>query len=120
MKEKIKDFTQLDVWKEAHGLALDIYRITKDFPKEEIYALVSQMRRAAYSAPSNIAEGFARFGIKDKVRFYNIAQGSLEELKYFIILSKDLGYIENDEEYFAKAKGVARLLTGLVKSVNAR
>ncbi len=85
-------FQELEVWREAHNLVLNIYKITAEFPKSELFGLVSQMRRAAVSVPANIAEGFKRTGHLDKLRFYNIAEASLEELKYYIILSSDLGY----------------------------
>src|SRR5215208_1149070 len=85
-------FQQHEVWQKAHSLVLAIYRMTTDFPKNEQYGLTSQMRRAAASVPANIAEGFVKHGRADKVRFYNIAQGSLEETRYFLILSHDLGY----------------------------
>ncbi len=87
---KISSFTQLDAWREAHKLVLSVYKITRGYPNEEKFGLVSQMRRASVSVPANIAEGFKRRGIQDKIRFYNIAEGSLEELKYFFILSKDV------------------------------
>jgi four helix bundle protein len=87
---EIRKFQQLNVWQEGHELVLAIYEITRGFPSEERFGLVSQMRRAAVSIPANIAEGFKRRGIRDKIRFYNIAEGSLEETKYFLILAKDL------------------------------
>lgn len=90
--EKSKTFSDLIVWQKAHNLVLDIYRITKKFPKEEMYGLTSQLRRAAVSIPANIAEGFARKGYRDKLRFYNIAAGSLNEISYYILLARDLNY----------------------------
>ncbi|MDI3526532.1 MAG: hypothetical protein PWR03_715 [Tenuifilum sp.] len=90
-------FTDLLVWQKAHNLALLIYSITKSFPNDEIYALTSQFRRSAISVPANIAEGFKRKGKLDKLKFLNIAQGSLEESRYFGILSKDLDYISQDQ-----------------------
>ena len=91
---KIFDFKEVYVWQKAHQLVLAIYSITKKYPKDELYSLTSQMRRAAISVPANFVEGFQRKGVKDEKHFYNIAQGSLAELQYFILLSKDLGYIE--------------------------
>jgi four helix bundle protein len=88
---KLLHFGQLEVWQEAHKLVLDVYQLTQGFPGDERFGLTTQMRRAAVSVPANIAEGFKRGGIQEKVRFYNISEGSLEELKYFLILSKDLG-----------------------------
>ena len=90
--EKSKTFSDLIVWQKAHNLVLDIYRITKKFPKEEMYGLTSQLRRAAVSIPANIAEGFASKGYRDKLRFYNIAAGSLNEISYYILLARDLNY----------------------------
>jgi four helix bundle protein len=93
----IATFRDLKVWHKAHGLVLDIYRITKTFPVEEKYGLVSQIRRSATSIPTNIVEGFNRKSKKDYAHFINIANGSLEETKYHILLSRDLGYLaEND------------------------
>ena len=88
-------FKDLLVWQKAHLFVLEVYKITKDFPSEELYALTSQFRRAAVSISANIAEGYTRKGEKDKLRFYNIAQGSLEECRYYILLSKDLKYIDD-------------------------
>ncbi len=90
----ITSFEQLNVWKLAHELTLDVYNRTRVFPNEEKYGLTSQMRRSAVSVPANIAEGFKKRGSKDKARFYNIAQGSLEELRYYFILCRDLGYLK--------------------------
>jgi four helix bundle protein len=117
---KISTFQQLGVWQEAHKLVLRVYEATKDFPREEQFGLVAQMRRAAVSIPANIAEGFKRRGIRDKIRFYNISEGSLEELKYFFILSKELGYILSNEDLMAQSETVGRLLNGLIVSTERR
>lgn len=82
-----KSFQDVVVWQKAHKLVLAIYKETNQFPREEVFGLTSQIRRATVSVPANIAEGFKRIGLKDKIRFYNIAQSSLEEVKYFLILS---------------------------------
>jgi four helix bundle protein len=87
-----KSFEQLIVWQKAHQFVLGVYRLTDNFPRTEIYGLTSQLRRAAVSIPANIAEGFKKRGRADKVRFLNIAQGSLEECRYYLILAKDLNY----------------------------
>ena len=87
-----KTFQDLLVWQKAHQLVLDVYRLTAKFPSSEVYALTSQCRRAAVSIPANIAEGFRKHGKADKVRYLNISQGSLEEMRYYLILIKDLGY----------------------------
>jgi four helix bundle protein len=87
-------FQDLIVWQKAHAWVLAAYRFTESFPKHEIYGLASQLRRAAVSIPANIAEGFIKKGVADKRRFMNTAQGSLEECRYYLILSRDLGYGE--------------------------
>jgi len=87
-----KSFTDLIVWQKAHQWVLEVYRFTESFPREEQFGLISQLRRAAVSIPANIAEGFKRRGNPDKIRFYNIAQGSIEECRYYLIPAKDLGY----------------------------
>jgi len=93
--EPAKNFTDLIVWQKAHKFVLDVYLYTSKFPREEIYALTSQFRRATVSIASNIAEGFKKKSNKDKIRFYNISQGSVEECRYYLILSTDLKYGEN-------------------------
>ena len=90
-----KTFEDLKVWQSAHALVLEIYKLTQSFPDHEQFGLIAQIRRAAISIPANIAEGFAKTGAKDKARFYNIAQGSLEECKYYLILANDLKYGKN-------------------------
>ena len=117
---KISRFDQLEAWQEAHKLALTVYRVSKVFPSDERFGLISQMRRAAVSIPANIAEGFKRRGIQDKVRFYNISEGSLEELKYYFILSNDLDYISSNVDMMAQAETVGRLLNGLIISTERR
>jgi four helix bundle protein len=87
-----KSFKDLIVWQKSHQWVLQIYHFTNSLPSEEQFGLVSQLRRAAISIPANLAEGFKRKGNPDKARFYNIAQGSIEECRYYLILAKDLGY----------------------------
>jgi len=117
---RVQHFQQLETWREAHKLVLMVYQITKGFPGDERYGLVSQMRRAAVSVPANVAEGFKRLGIRDKIHFYNISEGSLEELKYYFILSKDLGYVKSNADLMAQSQTVGRLLHGLIASTNRR
>lgn len=112
----VKSFRDLIVWQEAHQLTLMIYKSTEEFPKQEVYGLTSQMRRSAVSVPANIVEGFKRNGWNEKVRFYNIAEASLEELKYFVILSTDLGYIESTTELTQQADSVGRLLNRFIQT----
>ena len=102
-------FEELSVWQKSHQLVLRVYRMTAGFPKSETFGLAAQMRRAAVSVPANIAEGFKRRGRSDKARILNIAQASLEELRYYFILAKDLGYSATDGEN-ADADEVARML----------
>ncbi len=87
-----KSFEDLIVWQKAHRIVLSVYRMSERFPKHEIYGLTSQMRRAAVSIPANIAEGFKKRTKADKARLLNIAQGSLDECRYYLILIKDLNY----------------------------
>jgi len=115
-KNKIKDFKDLNTWQESHKLVLIIYKITKNFPKEEIFGLTSQMRRASVSITSNIAEGFGRQGYKEKIQFYYLAQGSLIELKNQILIARDIKYlnIEDSEELNKQADLSHKLLQGLI------
>ena len=92
LSKPARTFQDLLVWRKAHGFVLEVYALTATFPKSETYGLALQMRRAAVSIPANIAEGFRRRGKADKARFLNIAEGSVEECRYFLILVKDLGY----------------------------
>jgi four helix bundle protein len=93
--DKIRNFTDLIVWQKSHQLTLAIYKLTKTFPQEERYGITSQMRRAVVSISANIAEGFEKRTNKDKVNFYNIAQGSLAELKYFLLVTRDFGHLNS-------------------------
>lgn len=113
-------FDQLDVWRESHTLTLSIYAATGAYPTIEKYGLVTQMRRAAISVPANIAEGFRRFGIKEKIRFYNISQSSLEELRYYLILSRDLGYPLDYSLLEGKVDQISRMLSGAISAVRRR
>jgi four helix bundle protein len=91
-RQPARNFQDLIVWQKAHRLVLGVYKTSKNFPREEIYGLTSQFRRAAVSVAANIAEGFKKRGRADKIRFMNIAEGSLEECRYYLILARDLGY----------------------------
>jgi len=95
MTNKAKNFEDLIVWQKAHALVLNVYAKTKYFPDNEIYGITSQLRRSSVSIAANIVEGFRKKGKPDKLRFYNIAQGSLEETKYYLILAKDLQYLKD-------------------------
>ncbi|MBW1716812.1 MAG: four helix bundle protein [Deltaproteobacteria bacterium] len=115
---KAKSFEDLLVWRKSHDFVLEIYKFTKEFPKEELFGLVPQMRRAAVSIPANIAEGFRRAGKQDKLRFFNIAEGSIEEVKYYLILAEDLEYAETKELRKALSE-ISRLLWGYMNSIRA-
>ncbi len=117
---KIESFTDLNAWKEAHKLVLMIYKMTKSFPKEEIFALTSQIRRAAVSIVSNIAEGFSRRSQPDKRQFYAIALGSLTETQSQLLISRDLSYLPNDDFNLIANQSVvvSKLINGLIKSVS--
>lgn len=108
-REAAKSFQDLIVWQKAHQWVLLVYHFSDCFPKREIYGLTSQLRRAAVSIPANIAEGFKKKGKADKVRFMNIAQGSLEESRYYLILAKDLGY-GNSLQLITQLEEVSKLL----------
>lgn len=119
MSKKIKAFTDLNSWLEAHKLALELYRATESFPKKEQFGLTSQMRRCAVSVPSNIAEGFNRFSTKEKIQFYSIALGSLSELQSQLMLALDLTLMP-ELDYLAleqKCEDARRLLNGLIRSI---
>lgn len=117
-RPKARSFQDLIVWQKAHQWVLAVYRQTESFPKKEIYGLTSQIRRAAISIPANIAEGFKKRGKPDKVRFLNIAQGSLEESRYYLILAKDLNYI-NSDALLSQLEEVSKLLEAYSQSILA-
>lgn len=90
------NFRELKVFQKAHEFVLEVYRLTARFPREEMFGLTSQLRNAAVSIPANIAEGFVKRGVPDKLRFYNISQSSIEECRYYLILAQDLAYGSTD------------------------
>lgn len=117
---RIRSFTDLHAWKEGHRLVLSIYKVTKEFPKEEKFVLIDQLRRCSVSITSNIAEGFSRYGKPEKKQFYRIALGSLTELQNQLIISRDLGYISK-EDFYRLAEitvSVSKMINGLIKSAN--
>src|SRR5208282_5923157 len=118
----VKSFTDLEVWKRAHLVVLEVYRLTNPFPRSEQFGVVSQIRRAAYSIPANIAEGFGRRSTKELLQFLAISNGSLEELRYFLLLSRDLRYLSPlDLEKLEKdLKAVALMLEALRQSLQRR
>lgn len=114
---KIQTFMDLDAWKEGHQLVLMIYAITKQFPKEEMFGLTSQMRRSAVSVTSNIAEGFSRGSYTDKAHFYSISLGSVTELQNQVIIGKDVDYmsLEDYDKLYNQMLKVHRIINGLIK-----
>jgi four helix bundle protein len=118
---KIKSFTDLNTWKEGHNLVLMIYEATKNFPREEQFGLTNQLRRAAVSITSNIAEGFSRRSPKEKSQFYSVALGSLTELQNQMLIAKDIQYTSSED--FQKVANktiiVSKLLNGLRKSIGS-
>lgn len=118
--EKIKSFTDLNAWREAHKLVVMVYKATKAFPKEETYSLTDQMKRCSVSITSNIAEGFSRQSKKEKVKFYFTAKGSLTELQNQLLVAKDVDYLNKNEfkQIAEQTVTVHKLINGLIKSAN--
>lgn len=116
--DTITSFTDLNAWQEGHKLAVSIYAKTKKFPKEELFGLTNQLRRAGVSITSNIAEGFSRNSYPDKLQFYSISLGSLTEVQSQLLIARDIGYLETQEfdEIAKQAVIASKLLNGLIKS----
>ena len=117
-REPARRFEDLLTWQKSHALTLRVYRMTASFPKYELFGLSSQMRRSAMSTPANIAEGFSRKGRADKAKFMNIAQASLEELRYYMILARDLGYLAHSVGW-DDLDEVSRLLGAYTRTLQA-
>lgn len=115
-RKPARSFQDLLVWQKAHQFVLGVYHTTAMFPKSEMYGLTSQLRRAAVSIPGNIAEGFRRRGRADKARFMNTAQGSLEESRYYLMLTRDLGYA-NTSGLLASLDEISRMLDAYARSL---
>lgn len=115
-------FKDILAWQKAHEFVIKVYKTTKTFPEWERYGLCSQFQRAAVSIPANIAEGYKRLGTADKLHFMNIAQGSLEECRYYILLTKDIGYINQHTHDVLNAdiEEVSKLLNGYCKGITYR
>ena len=110
----------LEAWKEAMALVKVVYEVTQTFPKDEMFGLIAQMRRAAVSVPSNLAEGAARTGQKEFAQFLSIARGSLSELETQLLIAVELGYVKREHDLFPLLDRVSRLITGLHKSLSKR
>ena len=115
-------FKDILSWQKAHEFVIKVYKTTKTFPEWERYGLCSQFQRAAVSIPANIAEGYKRLGTADKLHFMNIAQGSLEECRYYVLLTKDIGYINQHTHDMLNAdiEEVSKLLNGYCKGITHR
>lgn len=115
---KSRTFEDVELWRKAHTWVLAIYKFTEVFPKHELFGLTSQLRRAAVSVPANFAEGFKKRGLADKIRFYNIAQGSLEECRYYLILARDLGYGDS-RVLITSLEEISKMLESYSRSIRA-
>jgi four helix bundle protein len=122
MTSKINSFTDLTAWREAHTLVILIYKSTDKFPSKETFSLIDQMRRACVSISSNIAEGFARKGKKEKLQFYFMSKGSLTELQNLLLVAKDVGYLDQVKfkEIAENTVTVHKLINGLIRSAEAK
>jgi four helix bundle protein len=115
-RKAAKEFQDLIVWQKAHEFVMSLYHYSESFPKNETYGLISQSRRAAVSIAANIAEGFKKKTQPDKIKFLNIAQGSLEESRYYLILTKDLDYGE-PTQLIIKLEEVSKLLEAYISTI---
>ena len=115
----INHFYDIDVWKEAHNLSIEIYKLTDKFPKKETYAIVDQIRRTSTSVGANIAEGFGRFHYKEKIKFYYNARGSICEVQNFLFLAQDINYLDKiiAREVFLKYENLNKRLNNFIRSV---
>ena len=118
-KQTTYSFESVVAWQKAHAFTLLVYRLTREFPKDETFGLTSQFRRAAVSIEANIAEGYKKIGKADKLRFFNISEGSLAECHNYIILAKDLGYIDGEQHelLLSSLKEASSLLTSYCKGI---
>jgi four helix bundle protein len=121
-KKPITDYRDLDVWKESMNLAVDIYRMTQSFPREEMFGLTSQMRRASVSIATNIAEGYGRQQTKPFIQFLRIAQGSLKEVETLLSLATRIGLVADEAiaGAMARCERIGRMLVGLVRKLDAK
>ncbi|MCR6624655.1 MAG: four helix bundle protein [archaeon YNP-LCB-024-027] len=115
--EKIRSFRDLDAWEEGHKLVVEIYKITKSFPKEKMFGLSTQLRRSAVSITSNIAEGFSRKSLKEKIQFYSMAKASNTELQNQLLIARDVGYLSKEkfQELEEQSIRVNKLISGLIR-----
>jgi four helix bundle protein len=113
-----RTFEDVEVWRKAHAWVLSIYKFTEAFPKHELFGLTSQLRRAAVSVPANFAEGFKKRGLADKIRIYNVAQGSLEECRYYLILARDLHYGDSNS-LMSSLVEISKMLESYTRAIRA-
>ncbi len=120
MKNKIIKFEDLLVWQNSHKLTIEIYKLTRSFPKEELFGIISQLRRASSSVPANIVEGYYRDTTKEFIKFLYNARGSAGEVTCFLVIARDLGYIntKNYNQLREDYEKLLRMLNGLIKSLN--
>ena len=118
--DPMSDYQKLEAWRMAMGLVEEVYKGTRSFPKEELFGLTSQIRRAAVSIPSNIAEGASRAGSKEFLQFLHIARGSASELETQLLLAEKLGYLSATEDQMASLTSVKRLINGLIRSLKEK
>ncbi|MFN6964308.1 MAG: four helix bundle protein [Pyrinomonadaceae bacterium] len=111
-----RTFEDVELWQLAHKWVLEVYEFSESFPKQEMFGLTSQLRRAAVSVPANFAEGFKKIGLSDKLRYYNIAQGSLEECRYYLIPARDLGYGDTTD-LRDRVEQISKMLDSYMRSV---
>lgn len=118
----IRSFTALIAWQEAHRLVLMVYKVTESFPKSEMFGLVSQLRRAAVSISSNIAEGFNRSSLREKIQFYYIAVSSLTEVQNQLLIARDVKFLSKEifDDLAKQTVSVSKLLNGLIKKTKSR
>lgn len=111
-----KEFYDLEVWKKAHQLVLDVYKLTSSFPPEEKYGITSQLQRAVTSITANIAEGHSRYHFRDRIKFYYNARGSISEVQNFLIIARDLEFISENvfSQIFPRFDEVRKMLNGLI------
>jgi four helix bundle protein len=122
MLKRMNHFTDAEVWKQGHNLILQIYKFTRNFPKEELFGLTSQIRRAALSITANIAEGMGRKSYKDRVRFFYTSRGSLFEVENFCFVMRDLGYMRDEEfsKLYLRIEETRKMLNGLIRETKKR
>ncbi|AFN75919.1 Ribosomal protein S23 [Melioribacter roseus P3M-2] len=118
----VSKFQDLHVWQKAHQLVLNIYELTKSFPKDEKFRITEQLLRAVISIPTNIAEGFGRYTTKDYIKFLTIARGSVSEVVYLLLLTKDLNYISKTdyENYLQELEEIGKMINGLINSLKTK